>query len=908
MDRHKDVESAFNALSRAEKTNPRERDVAELSKPEELAQYLLTERESLHQRILHPPTAKNSTQKIPPPGLELAHQFSDLMDCVLQRIFSLACGRHGADPATVSMAIIASGGYGRRELCPYSDVDMTFVPFRDKDPQLDRVIKDTFQMLMDVCSTRCKMEIGYSYHPLDDYHNLDHQTICALLDARLLAGSTRVYVQFQDAYWDEFNSAEFIFTKIVERNRMHEKWGNSPRIVEPQIKEGVGGLRDLQTMVWLVQAREQLEAARVRGDRSFHILEHLGNVTPQDIQLLQQAKEMLFQTRNALHALSKAERDIFSVTKQEEVAILLGYCEESVPPRTPPVEVYMSQYYANTAHIARVARQVTHHVENSRLIMGIGMDCRRKQLVTAKDKFVSDDPVWMLWAFEMLQRYNLELGESLEQRILNTLRTQPALTDGISASQGLTQILSCRGKIYPIVQIMADLGVLGWLLPEFEALMNLIPYDPSHDHTVGQHTLYVIQNLEALLTLSGDEETSTMRGLFVDLPHPEHLLMAALLHDAGKAHPGRPHALVGEDMARETCKRFGWSEEATANVCFLVRNHLYMAEVSRLRDLDREETIRDFIQVVDDVDRLNMLYLLTYADTKAVGEGVWTQVKGRFLFELWRKSMSLLSAEEVPEPGELMTRARRRLVRDLSHFPPEEVEEHVQAMPPSYLLGQTFERMALHIGFVRRVREREIVVEFHEEKNATYTELTVCVFDDPNPGLLAKITGVLYAAGLEVHSANVVTRASDSDRIALDTLWVDYRERPLTPSKQKEVKANLTAVLSGTATVQSVLDKAGTKTLLKRDVVNLPVDLPVELFSFRNDLSDTLTIIEIGSTDIRSTLYRVADAVSKVGWDIQSAKISVWHGIARASLYVAGARSLSEAEARNALTQVILLK
>ncbi len=907
MDRHKDVESYFNSLSKATTTNPREQTLLSYSRAEELAQYLQTERESLIKRILNPPLAQNSAQKLPLCGLEMAREFSDLMDSVLQRIFTIACTQHGQDPASIPMAIIASGGYGRRELCPYSDIDITFAPFRDKDPQLDKVIKDTFQLLIDVCNTRCKIEVGYSYHPLDDYRDLDHQTICSLLDARLLAGSARIYVQFQDAYWDEFNSAEFIFTKIAERKKVLEKWGGSPRIVEPQIKEGAGGLRDLQTMIWLVQAREQLEAARVRGERSFHVLELLGGVSPEDIALLQAAKETLFQTRQALHALSAAERDEFAVTKQEDVANLLGFCEGSVPLNTPPVEVYMAHLYANLAHIARVSKQVTRHVENSRLIMGIGMDCRRKQLVTAKDKFISDDPLWMPLAFELIQRYKLALGESLEQRILQTLRTQPSLIEGASALQSLTRILSFREKIYPLLQEMADLGLLGWLLPEFEALMNLIPYDPSHDHTVGQHTLYIIQNLEALAT-NNDEETSVLRSLYAELPHPEQLKMAALLHDAGKAHPGRPHALVGEEMATETCKRFGWSEEATANVCFLVRNHLYMAEVSRLRDLDREETIRDFTQIVDDIDRLNMLYLLTYADTKAVGEGVWNQVKGRYLGELWRKAMSLLSAEEVPETGELMTRARRRLVRDLSHFPPEEVEEHVQAMPPAYLLGQTFERMALHIGFVRRVREGEIVVEFHEEKDATYTELTVCVYDDPNPGLLAKITGVLYAAGLEVHSANVITRTTDRDRIALDTLWVDYRGRPLAPGKRKEVQANLTAVLSGATTVQTVLEKAGTKTLLKRDVVHLPVDLPVELFSFSNAISDTLTVIEIGSPDIRSTLYRVADAVSKSGWDIQSAKISLWHGVARASLYIAGARSLSEREARGALAKVIPLK
>ena len=184
-----------------------------------------------------------------------------------------------------------------------------------------------------------------------------------------------------------------------------------------------------------------------------------------------------------------------------------------------------------------------------------------------------------------------------------------------------------------------------------------------------------------------------------------------LFRSAGKALPGRPHAEVGEEIAVRVCERFGWSEEATANVCFLIRQHLLMAEVSRLRDLDMEETIRGFAEVVGDIDRLNMLYLLTYADTSAVGAGVWSQVKGQMLFDLWQRTSHRLTDEDETEQEERTSRMRRRVVRDLDNLPAEEVEDHLEAMPPGYLLGHPLERMATHIGFVRRVREGETVVD-----------------------------------------------------------------------------------------------------------------------------------------------------------------------------------------------------
>ncbi len=908
MNRHRDIESAFASLTLPPERHPRDVALEQLTSYDELATYLLLEREALMARILEPPHDPQTGAILPVPGLATAMEFSDLMDAVIRRMYALACKSQNIDMNSLNMAIVATGGYGRRELCPYSDIDITFIPWREKDTKIEPVIKHMFQQLMEVCITRCKVEVGYAYRLIDDCGKLDHQTQCGLFDARLIAGNPRTFIQFEGEFWILFNAAEFIFTKIAERQKVLEKWGNSPRIVEPQLKEGAGGLRDIHNAIWLVQAQAIMEAARVRGERSMEVLETTGGVAPEDVIAFAKAKEFLFQVRQTLHALTKAERDQLVVTRQEDIATRLNYTEKTVPPKTPPVEVFMADLYSHLAFVQRITRQVTRHMEDTRLMMGLGMDCRSKKLIASKDEFIGDDPAWCIWAFEFAQRYDLEIGESLEKRIISYLRTAPPLEDPLSAAQVFTQIIGRLGKIYPRLQMMAEMDMLGWILPEFEGLMNLIPYDPSHDHTVGQHTLYIVRILEELLRTNGDEETNTMRQLLRELPHPEELLLAVLLHDAGKAMPGRPHAEVGEEIAQRVCKRFGWSQEATANVCFIIRHHLLMAEVSRLRNLEMEETIRDFTQVVDDIDRLNMLYLLTYADTKAVGEGVWSQVKGRFLYDLWQRSAAMLTGGEDGEMDERMSRARRRVVKDLANLPAEVVEEHVQAMPPGYLLGQPLERMALHIGFVRRVREGESVVDFFEERNATYTEITVCTYDDPNPGLLAKITGVLYAAGLEVHSAQVLTRITDKDRIALDTLWVDFRGRPLTSSKQKEVATHLIEVLKGNTDVESVLKKYASKAILQRDKLNLATTQQVRLHAIRNDLSDTFTVIETDSPDIRSALYRVADALSRLQWDIHSAKVSFWQGAARAVFYVSNARHLSSKIARDTLASVLPLE
>ncbi|MCW3054710.1 MAG: UTP--GlnB, partial [Chthonomonadales bacterium] len=589
----------------------------------------------------------------------------------------------------------------------------------------------------------------------------------------------------------------------------------------------------------------------------------------------------------------------------------LGYrVREMGTDSIPPVEQFMADLFPAMALIRRVTDQVIRWVGNSRLIVGIGLDCKRREIVLANDSLESDDPAWLLWACELTQKYNLTLGEDVERAMVALVGVQPVVKDPHQSGEVFTQILAHRGRAYPTLQRMADLGILGWFLPEFQAIFDLIPYDPSHDHTVGQHSLLVVQTLESLLQAVDPEEQVEMRRIYEELPNPEQLILAALLHDSGKAFHDRPHSVVSEEIVAVVCKRLGWSEEATANVRFLCLQHLVMAETSRLRDLNLDETIREFTSVVDDIDRLNMLYLLTYADTRAVGTGVWTQVKGRFLRDLWRRSAAVLSDEEpVGYDEATLARARRRLLKDLSvnNFPEAEVAAHIQSMPPQYLLNQSLRSIAMHIDFIRRLHEGQPVIDFLDEPDATYTEMTVCTYDDPRPGLLAKIAGALYAAEVNIHSAQVVTRIQGEEHIALDTLWIDYRGRQLAPGKRREVVTTLKEVLSGARTVPEILSRKKERSHRNRGPSYVPY-VPLTIRSVRNDLSDTYSVVEAVGPDVPGTFYKVADSLSRQGWDIASARVSAFRGEARCSFYVLGARGMRESEAEELLASVLPLR
>ncbi|MCS7065081.1 MAG: hypothetical protein NZL85_02265, partial [Fimbriimonadales bacterium] len=317
--------------------------------------------------------------------------------------------------------------------------------------------------------------------------------------------------------------------------------------------------------------------------------------------------------------------------------------------------------------------------------------------------------------------------------------------------------------------------------------------------------------------------------------------------------------------------------EYADDIEFVVRHHLLMAQTARQRDLHLPETIREFVRVVDDPERLQMLYLLTCADTQAVGERIWTPAQAVFLQELYRRAMRALEEGEpvsAPNLGAL----RKRLMRELSRhpLPAERIEQHIQQMPSAYLLNTPPEQIMLHIHYIQRVREgKGPVIEFHQAQGSPYTELTLCTFDDPQPGLLSKIAGVLYALDAEVSAARVLTR-EDEPRVALDTLWITIRHRPLSPNQCAMLEKALRRVLTGEQSVSALL----------REHQKDP-DSPLQLLQLQihDDASESYTVVDMQTAPDAGALYRAAYRLSRLGWNIHSARLGQWAGRTLLSFY-----------------------
>ena len=507
-------------------------------------------------------------------GLAVALYYSDGVDALLRRMLALACRRAGGGATidSIPIAVVATGGYGRRELCPYSDIDITLIPHRDGDSLVDRVIKEMFTLVMRVFIDDNKIDVGYAYRLMEDCANLDHQTTCGLLDARLIAGSSRLFIQFEDEFQFGFNHAEFIFAKLEERRKQLRDTFSTPRVVEPNLKTGAGGMRDLQTAVWLTQARAGLDASQARGERSMQALVRYVGVTEKEAAWISGGEGVpLHGPQRAARSGGRGTGPVGRGLARSRLPRSSGMGRTRVlrgcpsrrgpwlrktpgsPDCAPPVERFMRDYYAHANAVHQVCREVGTTIQRDRIFLGIGLDSVERRVEPAGEALASEDPIWMLWACEIAQRHDLDLGDNLAGAIMDLLAAEPTITDAERAADIFTRILASPRGAYRMLQRMADLGVLSWILPEFGLTMDLIPYDPSHDFTVGQHTLHVIRNLDSLRAPDVPEDLRDLRLLMLELPSPEQVYLAALLHDAGKAYHGRPHAETGAEMADAIC-------------------------------------------------------------------------------------------------------------------------------------------------------------------------------------------------------------------------------------------------------------------------------------------------------------------------------------------------------------------
>jgi len=823
-------------------------------------------------------------------------EYSALVDEVLVRIYNASWAtaragleRDGNEGALVepALVLVAIGGYGRSELCPYSDIDIAFVPSEEENPLLDAVIKEAFRLIVAVLIDGAKMDVAYAYRPLSDIERLDHPSKAALLEARRIAGSERLVQQVRDEVLRSWDAVEFALEKAAERRRRFERIGLSQYAVEPQLKEGTGGLRDVHFALWSAAALLHTE----------HPLEELvsrGVVTEDEARGVEGARDFLLKLRVWLHLKTGRKTDVLRLEFQDKMARDLSY----VGAGGVASQHLLADFYRHAEHVARFCDRVLARLLEGPLRMDGHFVANRQLLSLAHPYALVNHPELLLSPFALARKYGFTLDPSLQRALDDSLHLIDDATRRNSVLRGaFFQLIGDIGNSAGVLTELRGWGALQAIIPETTPMLRLAPPDPSHELSVGEHSIYAVRQLDELWRkrLTDDETFALWSGV----EDVEILVLATLLHDVGKIEPNTDHTVSGERLGAKIGERLGLSPSRLDTLKLLIRRHLLMPRIARLRDLGAAATIRRVVGYVRDVPTLKMLYLLSLADTCAVGEKSYSSHDLSAMRELYERCLlamtraenaEVLSDEEKRE--QFVQQERERMRRSLRHLELDDatLQKLSDNLPAAYVLNTPLPTMATHLKFLDQLPEQKLITDFYPLQGRNFAEMAVVAYDEEKPGLLAKICGVVYAGGAEIAAAHVYTlRGHDLNSkwatsapeygrdVVLDRLQLLSAGRSLTAAQTAKMAALMREVLLDGKPIEEVLKASGKKGA--QSVV------PTKI-SVRNDLSDEHTVFTLVCDNLPGLLYHIARAFAALGLDIHTAKVTTWGGQAEDAFYI----------------------
>ena len=678
-----------------------------------------------------------------PDAHDWCEQHTSLTDELVRATTERVLQQH---PLAPPISVIATGGYGRRELAPYSDVDLTVVPLEDAAVGLDEAIKDLYRALHSAINGALKLEVGYAYRLINDAPGLDEKSRTALVDGRLVAGSDEPLDALMDLFWETFPVGEFLIAKLEEREQAFAKFNDTPLVVEPHLKEGAGGLRCFQSANWIRVAIGERPLRRMR------------------------AYNQMLQLRNLLHLVSEKKQDVLTRPKQGEIAELVQR----------DLYALMSDCAENGVVLHHQFELARERIHEARFALGGGvLAIRGEARILAKASASSAS-----WGVAKATQLGLRVPER-----------EASPSGEIDGAEALLAISAGEQALRSLDRS----GLLDVLLPELTRCRTLMPMDSAHTFTVFEHTFRAVRNLERF------DPNSFLGELKSSLRDLGPLWLALLMHDVGKAIPERPHSESGAELVVHLANRWRLAPTTAQLVEWLVREHLSMARFTQMRDVHNPATVADFAEIVQDSERLTMLTLLTAADIQAVSRELWTPAQEAFLRELYARTMKLLEGESTEDDA---ASYRKKLLRAITKQQVDEskVERFLERMPAHYLTSTPPDLVRLHLDYVRQAVTGKAVTELHHDSALRTTQLTVCCLD--RPGLLSSILGVIYAFDLSIHNIRASTYEGEKS-VALDVFDVSFGSRPLPAATASQLVRALEDVLSGKRTADELLSERG---------------------------------------------------------------------------------------------------
>src|SRR6266516_4796751 len=834
-------------------------------------------------------------------GREICARRGELVDVILRHVFTAAANAVGQ--SETSLALIALGGYGRGELNPFSDVDVMLLhgdAAGKVSPYVEGMAEQILYLLWDI-----GFKVGHSTRSVREamaQANRDMLTKTAMLESRFLAGDRTLAHEFRDQFRAKCvagSEREYVEMRMRDQEARHRKFGDSVYMQEPNLKNGCGGLRDYQNLLWMSYFKE--------GALTTTHLVGKDWLSESDQHRIEIAYDFLLRLRTDLHYLSKRAADILHLNLQEEIARRLRYREKNGQRAS---EALMRDYYKHTRNIFRVTERITEQFASGYATSGtralftflplrrgtetkVGLfSIRHGQLHPDRRDLFKTDPLEMMRAFQLAQEHNVDFSPELEDLTSRALGQVTRTYRYAKAPREIfKEILSRKGEVGRTLRLMHRVDYLGRYIPEFGQLTCLVQHEFFHRYTADEHTLLCIDKLDALIR-TNDSKLLAYRHLFENLEDPFVLYLALLLHDTGRAVGARPHSEASALFAQSVAKRLQLSSEQRKTLILLVDHHVTLSNTAQQRNLDDPATIAEFANVARNQKNLHALMLLTLADGQGTSGQSWSDWKESLVWELFHATSQYLADQKsYYEQTKIERESLQRSIADnLPRDYAEEIEAHFDFMPDNYFRAFNVPEIVGHLELFRLFLENVSsrgeqplapAINWQPFPEEGHSIVSFCTWDREQ--LLAKIAGSFSVVPINILSADIFARG---DNVVLDVFRVcDTKARAVTDRADIElVQKTLAAALESVSfDFGRVMETAPGQ---NRHRLVQEIEFPTRI-AMDNRAHPTYTLIQIQTPDRLGLLYDLLSCLDREGVSIALSRISTQNGAAIDTFYVA---------------------